>query len=470
MTVPKKRDLKKTYAIIDIETTGGRANRDRITEIAIILHDGEKEIDRFESLINPERAIPYNITKITGIDDEMVADAPKFYEIAKQVVQMTEGAVFVAHNVRFDYGFIKEEFARLGFCYTRKQLCTVRLSRKAFPGLRSYALGNLIKYFDIQVKDRHRAMADTQATVEVFERILQKEASSEEIDDMVNLGIRQSKLPKNITLEKLHQLPDECGVYYFYNDRGDIIYVGKSKNIRKRVMSHFAKQTEKARKLYESVHEISYEIMGSELVALLFESHEIKHHHPHINRAQRAKAHQFVIHRFENTEGYLCLQATRATAKQKKTLNVLREFAKQGSARGALERVANEFELCYYYCHIEQATKPCFQYHIKKCHGSCAGKETPEAYNARVEEAIQFLAIDFPDNFVMIDKGRDKDEKAVVLIEDGQYQGFGYIDTDTSIHDIETIKEAIKPYAHNPDVTRIIRHFVAKNELEMIEF
>lgn len=462
--------VKKTYAIIDIETTGGRADRDKITEIAIVLHDGERELGRFESLVNPERAIPNNITRITGITDEMVEEAPKFYEIAKKVVEMTEGAIFVAHNVRFDYGFIKSEFARLGYTYTRKQLCTVRLSRKAFPGLRSYSLGNLIKHFGIRVNDRHRAMADTLATVDLFERIMQKEESDTAVKDLVNLGVRQSKLPKNITLEKLQELPEECGIYYFYNDRGDIIYIGKSKNIRKRVMSHFAKLTEKARKLYQSVFDISYEVTGSELVALLYESDEIKKHHPAINRAQRAKLHPFVIHLFKNKHGYYCLQATRATLKQKKNLTVLREYAKQRSAHGALYHLATQYDLCHYYCHLDQTGKPCFQYHIKKCLGACAGQESPAAYNARVEAALGYLAIDFPENFVIVDQGRSRDERAVVLVEAGQYQGFGYISTDEAVDDIETIKEAVKPYAHNGDVTRIIRQFVYKAETKIIRF
>jgi len=460
----------KTYAIIDIETTGGRANRDRITEIAIIIHDGEKEIDRFETLINPERAIPYNITRITGITDDMVADAPRFYEVAKKVVEITKGSIFVAHNVRFDYGFIKEEFARLGYTYTRKLLCTVRLSRKSFPGLRSYSLGNLIKHFGIQVKDRHRAMADTQATVELFERILNRDDSTEQITDMVNLGVRQAKLPANITLEKLHALPDSCGVYYFYNDRGDIIYVGKSKNIRKRVMSHFAKQTEKARKLYQSVHDISYELMGSELVALLYESHEIKHHHPQINRAQRARTPQYVIHITQNENGYFCLQATRANLKQKKNMEILGEYNNQQSARGALMRIVEQYELCHHLCGLDNTGKPCFQYHIKKCLGACIEQETPDEYNHRVLEATEYLAIDFPENFMLIDQGRNAEEKSVVLVEDGQYQGFGYFSTTNDYQDMDTIKEVIKPYAHNRDVTRIIRGFLIKGKVKVIKF
>ena len=165
----------KKYAIIDIETTGGAAAREKITEIAIVLHDGTKVIETFETLLNPERSIPVYITQITGISDAMVAKAPKFYEVAKKIVTMTEGAVFVAHNVRFDYGFVQEEFRRLGYTYTRQQLCTVKLSRQAFPGLRSYALGNLIEHFNIKTTDRHRAMADTMATVEIFEKIFLKQ-------------------------------------------------------------------------------------------------------------------------------------------------------------------------------------------------------------------------------------------------------------------------------------------------------
>ncbi|MEM9824358.1 MAG: exonuclease domain-containing protein, partial [Bacteroidota bacterium] len=403
----------KLYAIIDVETTGGRASRDRITEIAIVLHDGKQIVDRWESLINPERAIPYNITQITGITQEMVVNAPRFYEVAKKIVELTKGAIFVAHNVRFDYSFIKEEFKRLGYTFTRRQLCTVRLARKAFPGLRSYSLGKLIKHFGIKVKQRHRAMADTMATTTLLEMILDKENSEDKINELVNLGVRQSQLPVTITLETLHALPEECGVYYFYNKSGDIIYVGKSINIKKRVMEHFAKQTEKARKLYKSVHDISFEVTGSELVALLFESHEIKTHHPKINRAQRARAFPYVIFSYYNEEGYLCLKTGRVTAKEKKELNILREYPKLTSVKGALNRILEEFELCQTHCSVDYQANPCFYYHIQKCSGACIGKESPEDYNQRVQKAIDQLDIDFRDNFILLDRGRTPEERSV---------------------------------------------------------
>jgi len=176
----------KKYAIIDIETTGGMAKRDKITEIGIVIHDGEKIVDTYESLINPGRHIPPNITRITGITDDMVADAPRFYEVAKTIVEMTEGAIFVAHNVRFDYSFIKEAFNDLGYTFSKRQLDTVRLARKTFPGLKSYSLGNLIKHFGIKVNARHRALEDAIATTELLELIFAKEDSADNIKMYIN--------------------------------------------------------------------------------------------------------------------------------------------------------------------------------------------------------------------------------------------------------------------------------------------
>lgn len=459
---------KKIYAIVDLETTGGRGDRDRITEVAIIRHDGEKELDRFESLLNPERAIPYNITQITGITQEMVEDAPKFFEVAKRVVEITEGAIFVAHNVRFDYSFLQNEFKRLGYTFVRRQLCTVRLSRKAFPGLRSYSLGNLIRHFGIKVKQRHRAMADTQATVELLQMALSQEDSSEKVSELVDLGIKESQLPANITLEKLHALPEECGVYYFHDNRGDLVYIGKSINIKKRVMDHFANKKQKGTLLQKSVHEITFEITGSELVALLHESHEIKYHHPYVNRAQRARNFQHVIYSYENEVGYLCLNVKKPTAKERKSMNIVRDYPSLSSASGALNHILENFELCQTYCNIDRNGKPCFYYHIHKCQGACLEKESVESYNQRVEAALETLSLDFNQDFIILDQGRNREEHSVVLVEEGQYKGFGYIERSELNGDVEMLKDVIKPYTHNPEVVRIIHRFLHKGDLEKV--
>lgn len=455
---------KKLYAIIDLETTGGRAIRDKIIEIAIVLHDGEKIIDSFESFVNPERSIPYNITQITGISQEMVTDAPKFYELAKKIVQMTEGAIFVAHNVRFDYGFIREEFKRLGYSYSRRQLCTVRLSRKAFPGLRSYSLGNLIKHFKIKVNDRHRAMADTMATVELFEKILVQEDSEDKMSSLVNLGIKESQLPANITLEKLHQLPEECGVYYFYNKTGDVVYVGKSINIKKRVMEHFADKTDKGTKLQKHVHDISYELTGSELVALLFESHEIKRIRPAINKAQRNRQFPYAIHSYYNEKNYLCFGIARNSKKARESLNIIAEYPKVAVARAYLTSAVKNFELCQLHCELEHGQGPCFYFHIEQCRGACCGQETADIYNERASEAQEAMNIAFKEDFLVIDKGRSSEEKSVVLVENGEYKGFGYINVEEQSLHTEDLKDAIQFYQHNPETTRLIQVFLTKNK------
>ncbi len=459
---------KKKYAIVDIETTGGMARRDRITEIAVVLHDGEKEIDRFESLINPERNIPYNIIQITGITNEMVAHQPKFFEVAKQIVEITEGAVFVAHNVRFDYTFIKEEFARLGYTFTKRQLCTVRLTRQAFPGLRSYSLGNLIRLFGIQVNQRHRAMADVEATVEVFEHILDKDSDQEEITLMVNKGIKEAKLPAGISIDQLHDLPEIAGVYYFHDAEGKVVYIGKSVNIQKRVFSHFSKTTRKAEKLVQYVSDISYEITGSELVALLLESYEIKDQHPHINRAQRAKSFPYVIHHFDDENGYRNLDIKKASIKDKKTLNVLHAYPSQGSAKSAIARMVEEFELCKLLTNLETVSKPCFNYHIQKCRGACKGEENADHYNERLEDAVATLGKDFPQDFILLDPGRTETECSIVLVENGQYKGFGFMQREDINGNIDQLKDCIKKYPHNPEIARIIRHYVLKENMERL--
>ena len=463
--------MASEYAIIDIETTGGRANQNKITEIAIVIHDGKKVIDTYETLLDPEQPIPTAITHITGIDDAMVQGQPKFYEVAKKIVEMTKGRIFVAHNVRFDYGFIREEFKRLGYTFSRKQLCTVRLARKVFPGLRSYALGNLIKYFKIKVDARHRAMADTMATVELFELIMAEQNGESEATDFINRGIKESKLPHGITLEYLHSLPDQPGVYYMHDEKGEVLYVGKSINIRKRIMEHFTDQTRKAAILQKKTATISTEVTGSELIALLLESHEIKVLTPEVNKAQRVKYFPYVIHQAENEDGYITFEVKTSKAKQRKGLNILNEFGKITHARGVLEAATLEFELCKKLVNIEPATGACFYYSIKKCHGACAGFESPEAYNERANQAIEKLSVVLDGNFFIFDDGRFPGEKSVVAVEDGEYLGFGYFDEDVFTGSVEELLETIKSYKSNPEVKRIIKRFMSdKKGLKIVKW
>lgn len=212
------------YAIIDIETTGGSAKLEKITEIAIYLHDGKKITGEYSTLVNPERNIPYFITSLTGISNEMVENAPRFYEIAAKIIELTKGRIFVAHNVKFDYSFIRQEFKSLGYNFSRRLLDTCSLSRKLFPGYSSYSLGNICHELSIPVTDRHRASGDALATVRLFEMILEKDSDRSAAESSLVRNPRISALNPMLDPAKIDSIPEEAGVYYFYNEKGDLIY------------------------------------------------------------------------------------------------------------------------------------------------------------------------------------------------------------------------------------------------------
>jgi DNA polymerase III subunit epsilon len=444
------------FAIIDVETTGGTARYERITEIAIVLHDGTQVVDQYSTLLNPERSIPWNITRLTGITDEMVADAPKFYEVAKKIVEMTEDCVFVAHNVTFDYSFVEEEFKRLGYDFSRKKMCTVRMARNTFPGLPSYSLSNLKAHFGIAADRSHRALDDTLATVEVFERILAVQNGAS-LHKFVQHGVKEAKLPKGLSVERVNEAPEACGVYYLLDKAGTIIYVGKSLNIRKRLYEHFSDFTAKGEKLRQNVEDIDWKVTGSELVALLLESREIKQLQPRVNRAQRIKAHPACIFSYDNQQGYRCLSVGKNTSKNAQLFHVLSAYPKVESAKAHLQALVRQYELCYRLTHLDASERACFHYSIKKCKGACVGEETPTEYNARVDAAISQLDRKLTGSYFIIDKGRDEEEFSIVAVQDGKYQGFGFCLAAWSQPDVEDLLECIEPQDFfDPDASRIV--------------
>lgn len=457
----------RKYAIIDIETTGGMTHRDKITEIGIVIHDGQQTITEYESLVNPGRSIPANITRITGITDEMVEDAPYFHEIAKTIIELTEDAVFVAHNVGFDYGFIKHAFAELGFTYRKKQLCTVRLSRKAFPGLKSYSLGNLIKHFDIQVDARHRALDDAKATVIVLEKILAKQENDSHIEQLVNHGIQTARLPQNISLEYLHQLPESCGVYYFHNGYGTPVYIGKSTNIKKRIFQHFGKTTKKAANLQQLAHSITYQETGSELASLLLESEEIKKHQPEINKAQRTRNYPYFIHQYKDTANYLCFGILKTNKKNSLNKDILGYFKSKQACKQVLDRLKEKLQLCRMKAGLEEGQMfGCFDYKIEQCLGACMSKETAEDYNSRASMAKHEINQVFDEDFILIDAGRTADEKCIFLVQDKHFRGYGYISVDDLQYGFEELMESIEYNTPNPDKNKIVALYLRQNKYE----
>jgi DNA polymerase III subunit epsilon len=443
------------FAVVDIETTGTSSERDRITEIAILLHDGEKVIKTFSTLINPECKIPLEITRLTGISNDMVKNAPPFYAVAKEIVEITQDAVFVAHNVRFDYGFIKNAFRDLGYLYQRKTLCTVRLSRATFKGLPSYSLGNLCDSLDIRIKNRHRAMGDAEATAILLSRIIERKGIKEA--DWIAQEAQKTVIPPLLSEDVLKSIPEGItGVYYFYNQHGYIIYVGKALDIKKRMMQHFAingKESAKAIQMKAELADIKYKETGDELLALLLESDEIKKWKPIYNVMQkRSRAvPYFGIFNSYDDKGYIIFDIR----KLKEGDEPMTTADNIHSAKEVLQNMVDRYNLCETKCHLHNMNGPCFNYHLHQCNGACMGDESPEEYNFRAIEAIKKYSFHL-ESFLIIGKGRNEAEKSVVCVERGQYRGFGYCDYNTDNQDISSLKSCIQNYAHNRDIQQIL--------------
>ena len=445
------------YTIIDIETTGGNHQRDKITEIAVYVHDGSKVIDEFTTLINPERAIPYYISQITGITDDMVAHAPRFFEVARKIVDLTEGKVFVAHNAPFDYRFIQSEFKQLGYPFERETICTVRLSRKLIPGKSSYSLGNLCTDLGIRITGRHRAAGDALATVKLLELLLSINKQSDS-DALSPIPDRKGLHP-NLNISTLSKIPEETGVYYLYDDRGVLIYVGKSVNIRHRIQQHLGTaKTVRAGEMRARIADISYEITGSELVALLVETEEIKKSKPVFNRAGRRSGNQLGLYHYENDGGYLCLKVKRMTATDGVPLTT---FSNADESRVFLDRLMEKYDLCQTLCNLYASGSACFHYEIKKCNGACVGEEPADTYNLRAQKAIEGVGLSTK-SFLLFDKGRNDTEKSVVKVVNGKLIGYGFFDPSSIDGNISLLDDILIACSDNRDAHQIIRSFLGK--------
>ena len=279
------KDVK--FAITDIETTGNGIKGNRITEVCVIIVQDGKVIDEYSSLVNPSQAIPLYIESLTGINDEMVSSAPQFSEIADKIEKITKDCVFVAHNVNFDYNIIKAEFSNLDREFKRKRLCTVRLTKKLIPGLFSYSLGNICTSINIPHIDRHRAKGDCDATVTLFQRCISLDPEFEVINQFLNQKTAASYLPPNFKSSDFEKLPVTTGVYFFKDKDGRPLYIGKAKNIKSRIKSHFQERSNRKYKLMQETYSIDYELTGNELLALLRESELILKYYPKFNKAQK---------------------------------------------------------------------------------------------------------------------------------------------------------------------------------------
>ncbi len=283
------------YAILDIETTGGKFNEEGITEIAIYKFDGHEVVDQFITLVNPEKEIQPFVVQLTGINNKMLRNAPKFHEVAKRIIEITEDCIVVAHNSSFDYRILKTEYNRLAYEYKRDTLCTVELSRKLIPEQPSYSLGKLCKAIGIPMSDRHRASGDALATIQLFKILLEKDSDKSILENSIKL-FDTSKIVEKLK-KIIDEIPSVMGIYYLHREDGHIIFMGKGNNIKNEVNNQFLKTTKRGKNVQENTVSISYEATGNLLITNLKFYNELEINKPKYNLRTKKK---LVLDNFNN--------------------------------------------------------------------------------------------------------------------------------------------------------------------------
>lgn len=374
------------YAITDIETTGGHASGNGITEICICIHDGTRVIERFHSLVKPDVAIPSYISGLTGINDKLVAKAPSFEKIAPKVHQLLQGRIFTAHSVNFDYSFIKKQLSEAGYELQTKKLCTLRLSRYLFPGLPSYGLANICGYHGIEIPDRHRAHGDADATVKLFELMAAADKGGV-IEAFLKKTSKETILPPNLNKAEFEALPANAGVYYFLDRKGKIVYVGKAKNLKKRVNSHFSNNSTSAQKqnFMREIYHIRFTVCANETEALALETKEIQKLWPKFNRAQKRYVPLFGIVHYYDQPGFKRLALQKLKSKRESDIRVSSIL----EGYDLLRSIAAENELCLRLSGIPKSREHCQEENCVCCNPS---KKKMETYNKRVEEVLAQLS------------------------------------------------------------------------------
>jgi DNA polymerase III subunit epsilon len=443
------------YAVVDIETTGGNARLHRILEIAIIVHDGQKEITRFSSLVNPGTGIPRFIQGLTGILPEMVESAPAFEDIAVEVHSLLRDHVFVAHNVSFDYPFVQAALERAGLLLDTPRLCTVRASRKLMPDLGKYSLGRLAEQLGIPISDRHRAYGDAEATAEVLKRLVSLDQEGV-LEGLHRKSRRKIELPPLLPAGILESLPESPGVYYFHDQSGKVMYVGKAVDIKRRVKGHFTSSDFRFERFFnEQLSDISFQETGSELMANLMESMEIKRLWPKYNSAGKFRRKDYGLCLYEDQKGYLRL----TVAERMKGARWVKSLGYKSRALEVLHDLIEQFQLCANLCHLEKNSSGCSLYQVGQCMGACLHKEPPEEYNERVLEGLQSLEPN-PVTLLIRLPGRQSEESALLLVEKGRFCGYAFVPHSDAPSHWEEALNWIKRSPHDPELDRLVGKYL----------
>lgn len=432
------------FAIIDIETTGGFPQQHGITEIAIVLHNGTEVEGKYETLVNPHQPIPPFIANMTGISDQMVAVAPSFKDVAPYIYNLLKDRIFVAHNVNFDFSFVQYHLKQAGFQLQTPKLCTIRLSRKVFPGFRKYGLGHLCRELDIPIENRHRAGGDALATSKVLHLVLANNGMRV-ITEMLKRENHSQLLPSHLPEQQVVQLPALPGVYYFHDAKGKVLYVGKAKNLKKRVISHFTglDGSQKRQEFLRNIHNITHTVCPTEFIACLLESVEIKRLWPTHNKSQKRYEQVWGIYVFEDSRGYLRL----AIDKKRKYLEPLAVFGLLADAHRTLWKLVKDFSLDPALCFLNnEVVEP-----------------LPDVvtYNVAVSDAMRWMRAQ-KETFMI------RDQESCVLVEKGRFYGMGTLSGEVDLMEMDRLKLQLTAYPENEVLKSMIRNFTEKYPAKVV--
>ena len=379
--------------LLDCETTGGKAIYHRIIEIGLIVIEGGELIETWQTFIDPKVTLPPFIQRLTGITPGMIKGAPVFLDIAEELLSKLNGRTLVAHNARFDYSFLKNEFERAGFTYNAKPLCSVKFSRNLYPQFKRHGLSQIINRFDLAIENRHRALDDAKMIYQFF----QKSSAlfpDDEIAATCALLQKRPSLPTLLDAKEIEKLPNSAGVYYFYDEKGNLLYVGKSVNIRNRVMSHFSSDYKNPKDLRMStkIAHVDFEQTPSDFGAQIRESNQIKALNPLYNQRLRKVRKLFQYRSVEDENGYLRLNIEVIETEDTRVEQQFGLFRSPRQASKQLEKLAGQYFLCHKLLGLEgdrNSRDPCFRVQLKKCFGACSGLESARSYNERMNVALK---------------------------------------------------------------------------------
>ncbi|GAB3012699.1 exonuclease domain-containing protein [Niabella terrae] len=393
----------------------------------------------------------------------MVADAPLFEEVAAPIYEILKDRIFVAHSVNFDYSFVKSQLQAQGYDLDVPKLCTVRMSRKILPGYQSYSLGKLCTALGIRHENQHRAGGDARATTALFKLLLDNDTEGH-VQKSLSRRSKERVLPPNVPQSDFEQLPYAPGVYYFHDEKGKVVYVGKAKNIRYRVNSHFSNNATSRQKQHfmRHVHHISFEECGTELMAAVKESTEIKRLWPKFNAAQKKREDRYGIICYPDQHDYLRLAVDKINSRYE----VISSFHQIANAHAALRQLIKEFDLCPKMCFIPEAVYDP-RLHDLLCKGACRNEERPQDYNSRVLDAIEELKR-MP-SFAIIDKGPDADQQSCILVWQGKFYGMGFIPTDLQVGLATDFKELVRPYKENSTITHMLFSYAKRYPAKVLK-